>query len=38
MAGVICSLPSPESNKIAHPTLGGWSVDSFSFAEDLRFL
>ena len=37
-AGVIYSLPSPESNKIAHAALGGWSVDSFSFAEDRRFL
>ena len=32
-AGVTYNLPSPESNKIAHATLGGWSVDGFIFAR-----
>jgi hypothetical protein len=32
-AGVTYNLPSPESNKIAHAALGGWSVDSFIFAR-----
>jgi hypothetical protein len=32
-AGVTYDLPSPESNKIAHAALGGWSVDSFIFAR-----
>jgi hypothetical protein len=32
-AGVTYNLPSPESNKMAHATLGGWSVDSFIFAR-----
>jgi hypothetical protein len=32
-AGVTYDLPSPESNKIAHATLGGWSVDSFILAR-----
>jgi hypothetical protein len=32
-AGVTYNLPSPESNKFAHSTLGGWSVDSFIFAR-----
>ena len=31
--GVTYDLPSPESNKIAHAALGGWSVDSFIFAR-----
>jgi hypothetical protein len=32
-AGITYNLPSPESNKIAHAALGGWSVDSFIFAR-----
>ena len=32
-AGVTYDLPSPESNKIAHAALGGWSVDSFILAR-----
>jgi hypothetical protein len=32
-AGVTYTLPSPEWNKIAHATLGGWSVDSFILAR-----
>jgi len=32
-AGMTYNLPSPESNKIAHVALGGWSVDSFIFAR-----
>jgi Carboxypeptidase regulatory-like domain len=32
-AGVTYNLPSPQSNKIAHVALGGWSVDSFIFAR-----
>jgi hypothetical protein len=32
-AGVTYDLPSPESNRIAHAALGGWSVDSFIFAR-----
>jgi len=32
-AGVIYNLPSPQSNKVAHAALGGWSVDSFIFAR-----
>jgi hypothetical protein len=32
-AGVTYDLPSPESNKIAHTALGGWSVGSFIFAR-----
>jgi hypothetical protein len=32
-AGVTWNLPSPVSNKFAHFTLGGWSVDSFIFAK-----
>jgi Carboxypeptidase regulatory-like domain/TonB dependent receptor len=32
-AGVTYNLPSPESNKIAHAALGGWSADSFIFAR-----
>jgi hypothetical protein len=32
-AGVTYNLPSPESNKMAHAELGGWSVDSFIFAR-----
>jgi excisionase family DNA binding protein len=32
-AGITYDLPSPESNKIAHAALGGWSVDSFIFAR-----
>ena len=28
-AGVTYDLPSPESSKIAHAVLGGWSVDGF---------
>jgi hypothetical protein len=32
-AGVTYSLPSPESNNMAHAALGGWSVDSFIFAR-----
>jgi hypothetical protein len=32
-AGVTYNLPSAESNKIAHATLGGWSVDGFIFAR-----
>jgi hypothetical protein len=32
-AGVTYALPSPESNKIAHAALGGWSVDSFIFTR-----
>jgi hypothetical protein len=32
-AGVTYSLPSPESNKIAHAAFGGWSIDSFIFAR-----
>jgi hypothetical protein len=32
-AGVTYNLPSPESNKMAHVALGGWSVDSFIFAR-----
>jgi hypothetical protein len=32
-AGVTYSLPSPESNKIAHAALAGWSVESFIFAR-----
>jgi TonB dependent receptor len=31
--GVTYDLPLPESNKIAHAALGGWSVDSFIFAR-----
>jgi hypothetical protein len=30
---VTYNLPSPESNKIAHAALSGWSVDSFIFAR-----
>ncbi len=32
-AGITYNLPSPQSNKIAHAALGGWSVDSFIFAR-----
>jgi hypothetical protein len=32
-AGITYNLPSPESNKMAHAALGGWSVDSFIFAR-----
>src|ERR1700733_4348709 len=32
-AGMTYSLPSPESNKIAHAAFGGWSIDSFIFAR-----
>lgn len=32
-AGVTYNLPSPEWTKVAHATLGGWSVDSFIFAR-----
>src|SRR5271168_2442341 len=32
-AGVTYNLPAPQSNKIAHVALGGWSVDSFIFAR-----
>jgi hypothetical protein len=32
-AGMTYNLPTPESNKIAHATLSGWSVDSFIFAR-----
>jgi hypothetical protein len=32
-AGVTYNLPSPQSNKVAHVALGGWSVDSFIFAR-----
>ena len=32
-AGVTYELPSPESNKIAHATLGGWAVDTFVLAR-----
>ena len=32
-AGVTYNLPSPQSNRIAHAALGGWSVDSFIFAR-----
>jgi hypothetical protein len=32
-AGITYDLPSPESNKIAHSALGGWSVDGFIFAR-----
>ena len=32
-AGVTYDLPSPQSNKFAQLTLGGWSVDSFIFAR-----
>jgi hypothetical protein len=32
-AGVTYNLPSPQSNKIAHAAVGGWSVDSFIFAR-----
>jgi hypothetical protein len=32
-AGVTYALPSPEWNRIARTTLGGWSVDSFIFAR-----
>ena len=32
-AGMTYNLPSPESSKIAHVALGGWSVDSFIFAR-----
>jgi Carboxypeptidase regulatory-like domain/TonB dependent receptor len=32
-AGVTYDLPSPESNKIAHAALGGWSVDGFVLAR-----
>jgi len=32
-AGVTYSLPSPESNKIAHAVFGDWSADSFIFAR-----
>jgi hypothetical protein len=31
--GVTYNLPAPQSNKIAHVALGGWSVDSFIFAR-----
>ena len=31
--GITYNLPSPESNKMAHAALGGWSVDSFIFAR-----
>ena len=32
-AGVTYNLPSPQSNKVAHVALDGWSVDSFIFAR-----
>jgi hypothetical protein len=32
-AGVTYELPPPESNKIAHAALGGWSVDTFVLAR-----
>jgi hypothetical protein len=32
-AGVTYNLPSPESSRIVHAALGGWSVDSFIFAR-----
>jgi hypothetical protein len=32
-AGITYDVPLPESNKIAHAALGGWSVDSFIFAR-----
>ena len=32
-AGVTYALPSPEWNKFAHATLGGWSVDAFVLAR-----
>jgi len=32
-AGVTYDLPSPESNRIAHAALGGWSADSFILAR-----
>jgi len=32
-AGVTYSLPSPESSRIVHAALGGWSADSFIFAR-----
>ena len=32
-AGVAYNLPSPQSNKIAHAAVGGWSADSFIFAR-----
>ena len=32
-AGVTYSLPSPESNRIVHAALGGWSADSSIFAR-----
>ena len=32
-AGVTYDLPSPESNKITHAALGGWSVDAFLLAR-----
>jgi Carboxypeptidase regulatory-like domain/TonB dependent receptor len=32
-AGVTYSLPSPESTRVVHAALGGWSADSFIFAR-----
>jgi hypothetical protein len=32
-AGVTYNLPSPESSRIVHAALGGWSADSFIFAR-----
>jgi hypothetical protein len=32
-AGITYNLTSPQSNKITHAALGGWSVDSFIFAR-----
>jgi len=32
-AGATYALPSPEWNKFAHATLGGWSVDTFVLAR-----
>jgi len=32
-AGVTYALPSPEWNRFAHATLGGWSVDAFVLAR-----
>jgi hypothetical protein len=32
-AGVTYNLPSPESSRIVHSALGGWSADSFIFAR-----
>jgi hypothetical protein len=32
-AGITYDLPAPQSNRFAHATLGGWSVDTFLLAR-----